>query len=204
MTAIPCGQKKSNRAISHSQTVTPPLAAIDGMTFRLNTATTNSNAKSTRPRTRFRCGWLGSEVIGSSGDWVIVPSNSIGLGSFDHPMIRWPDGTKTRSVLVRCDSSYPLVLCRGQRIGNVRECCEVLVDVGFRVLHRNRPLLIPPIRLRHHSAIDHRKPVMAPQVDVDRQPVAIVFDLCRIQHQRAIHAGARDVSLQTGFGDYPA
>ena len=30
----------------HSQTVTPPLAAIDGTTFRLKTATTKSNTRS--------------------------------------------------------------------------------------------------------------------------------------------------------------
>ena len=42
--------------MSQSQTVTPPLAAIDGTTFRLKTATTNSSTRSQRPRTRFRCG----------------------------------------------------------------------------------------------------------------------------------------------------
>src|SRR5271165_4041366 len=48
--------------------VTPPLAAIDGSTFRLKTATTNSSTKSRCPRTRFRCGWL-SAVLAS---WVNV------------------------------------------------------------------------------------------------------------------------------------
>ena len=54
MTAIPCGQKNSTREMIHNQTVTPPLAAIEGTTLRLNTATTNSRTKSPRPSTRFR------------------------------------------------------------------------------------------------------------------------------------------------------
>src|SRR5579872_7173460 len=54
MTAIPCGQKKSIRAMIHNQTVTPPLAAIDGTTLRLKTATTKSRTRSQRPRTRFK------------------------------------------------------------------------------------------------------------------------------------------------------
>src|ERR1700683_1769560 len=59
---MPCGQKKSSKAMIQSQTVTPPLAAIDGTTFRLKTATTKSRTRSQRPRTRFRCGWLASWV----------------------------------------------------------------------------------------------------------------------------------------------
>ena len=39
-----------------SQIVTPPLAAIEGTTLRLNTATTKSRTRSQRPRTRLRCG----------------------------------------------------------------------------------------------------------------------------------------------------
>ena len=42
MTAIPCGQKNQQQRNDHSQIVTPLLAAIDGTTFRLNTATTNN------------------------------------------------------------------------------------------------------------------------------------------------------------------
>src|SRR5213082_3552591 len=60
MTAIPCGQKNSNREMIQSQTVNPPFAAIEGTTFRLKTATTNSSTRSQRPRTRLRCGCLGS------------------------------------------------------------------------------------------------------------------------------------------------
>src|SRR6185312_9433825 len=60
MTAMPCGQKNNSSDTIHSQTVTPPLAAIDGTTFRLKMATTNNRTKSARPRTRLRCGWSGS------------------------------------------------------------------------------------------------------------------------------------------------
>src|ERR1700685_2129776 len=56
MTAIPCGQKKSTSEMIQSQTVTPPLAAIDGTTLRLKTATTKRRTRSKRPRTRRRCG----------------------------------------------------------------------------------------------------------------------------------------------------
>jgi len=38
----------------HNQTVTPPLAAIEGTTFRLKIATTNSKTRSVRPSTRLR------------------------------------------------------------------------------------------------------------------------------------------------------
>src|SRR5579864_4494181 len=61
MTAIPCGQKKSKIEMIHNQIVTPPLAAMDGTTFKLKTATTNSSTRSQRPRTRLRCGELASE-----------------------------------------------------------------------------------------------------------------------------------------------
>ena len=55
MTAMPCGQKNRTSEMIHSQTVTPPLAAIEGTTFKLKTATTNSNTKSRRPRARIKC-----------------------------------------------------------------------------------------------------------------------------------------------------
>src|SRR5258708_28369665 len=56
MTAMPCGQKKSTSEMIQSQTVTPPLAAIEGTTLRLKTATTKSKTRSHRPSTRRRCG----------------------------------------------------------------------------------------------------------------------------------------------------
>src|SRR5260221_6899295 len=53
---MPCGQKNRTSEIIHSQTVTPPFAAMDGTTFRLNTATTNSRTRSQRPKTLRRRG----------------------------------------------------------------------------------------------------------------------------------------------------
>src|SRR5258708_13248008 len=53
---MPCGQKNRTSEIIHSQTVTPPFAAMDGTTFRLNTATTNSRTRSQRPKTRRKRG----------------------------------------------------------------------------------------------------------------------------------------------------
>src|SRR5579871_899669 len=63
MTAIPCGQKKRRREMIQSQTVTPPLAAIEGTTLRLKTATTNSRTRSRRPRARMRCGCAVCAVV---------------------------------------------------------------------------------------------------------------------------------------------
>src|SRR5215472_5324507 len=56
MTARPCGQKKRRSEMIQSQTVTPPLVAIEGTTFRLNTATTKRRTRSQRPRTRLSWG----------------------------------------------------------------------------------------------------------------------------------------------------
>src|ERR1700690_1513604 len=63
MTAMPCGQKKRSKAMIQSQTVTPPLAAIDGTTLRLKTATTKSKTRSKRPSTRLRWGWLAGSAL---------------------------------------------------------------------------------------------------------------------------------------------
>src|ERR1700723_580058 len=57
MTAIPCGQKKRRREMIQSQMVTPPLAAIEGTTLRLKTATTNRRTRARRPRARIKWGW---------------------------------------------------------------------------------------------------------------------------------------------------
>src|SRR5437899_4277252 len=56
MTAMPWGQKKRVREMSQSQMVTPPLAAMEGTTLRLKTATTKRRMRSLRPRTRRRWG----------------------------------------------------------------------------------------------------------------------------------------------------
>src|SRR5467141_1042730 len=79
--------------------------------------------------------------------------------------------------------------------------CEVFVNVGFRVLNGDGPLLVPPIGLREDATIDHGEPIVAPEIDVDLGPVAVVLNLLRIEHQRAVYAGAGDVGLQAGFLD---
>src|ERR1700733_10644367 len=58
VTAAPCGQKKQERANSHSHSVTGPEAETAGIRFRLATATTKSNTRSRRPSTRSRPGFL--------------------------------------------------------------------------------------------------------------------------------------------------
>src|ERR1700719_1479521 len=88
-----------------------------------------------------------------------------------------------------------LLLRLSQRGSNFLKHREMLVDVGLGVLHRDGPLLVPPIRLREHAAIYHRKPVMAPQIDIDGRPVTVVANFLWVQHQRAIYTGAYDVRL---------
>src|SRR6202008_3963703 len=66
ITATPCGQKNKRSDTSHSQMVTPPFAAMDGSTFRLNTATTNSSMRSRRPSTRFRWGWFSTVAVSAA------------------------------------------------------------------------------------------------------------------------------------------
>src|SRR4029077_5799985 len=74
---------------------------------------------------------------------------------------------------------------------------KMTVNVCFGVLNRDGPLLVPPIGLGEHAAIDHAKPVVSPEIDIDLGPVAVVLNLLRIEHQRAVDAGADDVGLQT-------
>src|SRR5580693_4081174 len=61
---MPCGKKKRRREMIQSQIVTPPLAAIEGTTLRLKTATTKRRTRSRRPRARIRWGW--------GAGWVVV------------------------------------------------------------------------------------------------------------------------------------
>src|SRR5258706_4675089 len=70
MTAMPCGQKKRMSEMIQSQMVTPPLAAMDGTTFRLKTATTKRRTRSRHPRARMRWGW--------AAGWVVVDKVSCG------------------------------------------------------------------------------------------------------------------------------
>src|SRR5438552_17382390 len=72
---MPCGQKKSASEMIHSQTVTPPLAAMDGTTLRLKTATTKSRTRSHRPSTRRRCS--ASCVTGADGAAVTSFANGV-------------------------------------------------------------------------------------------------------------------------------
>src|SRR5690349_18579920 len=170
MTAMPCGQKNSTSEISHSHTVTPPLAAIDGTTFRLKTATTNSSTRSKRPSTRFRCG-CSSVVIGSS------ESRSGRSETQQSPI--------ACRVSVRGNRGSFLLRLR-QRRRQVFERRNVLVNVGLGVLHRHCPLFIPPVGLRHHAAVHHSEPVVTPQLGIHFQPVAVVAYLPRRKHQRPV------------------
>src|SRR5262249_58333358 len=63
---------------------------------------------------------------------------------------------------------------------------QVLADISLRVLHGNGPLLVPPVGLSEHAAVDHRKPILSPQINIDGSPVAIVADFLGIEHQRAV------------------
>src|SRR5271156_3759602 len=138
---------------------------------------------------------IGSSVIGRA--WSSSPSGS---RVFNQPMTRWPDDP---IPLMCCYSSQPLLLRRGQRPSNVGKRRQVPVYVRLGVLHGNRPLLVPPVRLRHHATIHHAEPVVPPQVNVNWQPVAVVTNLLRIQHQRSVCSRAGDVTLQSDLSDRP-
>src|ERR1700687_5049874 len=205
MTAMPCGKKKRRREMIQSQTVTPPLAAIEGTTFRLKTATTNRSTRSRRPSARIRWGW--------AADWVVVDN------FFGNASLRWRTATAVATsvavvhagadecvrpyviLMGDCDWGGALLLRFRQRGGDVIEGRQVLVNVGLGMLNRDGPLLIPPIGLRHHTAVDHAEPVVTPEIDIDWLPVAIVANFFRIQHQRAVRSGLGDVGLQAHFGD---
>src|ERR1700740_1272180 len=176
MTAIPCGQKKRTSEIIQSQTVTPPLAAMEGTTLRLKTATTKRRTRSQRPRTRLRCG----ASSGSTTCRAVVMTSFANLTLSYVPGDRAsvPGGSNVR------DTAFSLRL--GQGRSDLVKHRQVLVDVRFGVLHGDGPLLVPPIRLRQNAAIDHSEPVVPPQVDVNLGPVAVIADFLRIEHQRAI------------------
>src|ERR1017187_5409703 len=55
-----------------SQMVTPPLAAMDGTTLRLKTATTKSSTRSRRPSARIRWGWAGWAVVDTFRVWLLA------------------------------------------------------------------------------------------------------------------------------------
>src|ERR1700742_559850 len=90
---MPCGQKNRTREMIQSQTVTPPLAAIEGTTLRLKTATTKRRTRSQRPSTRRRCG--ASDVETAAGEFAATGVVAI---SFDN--VGSPRGVKkTRANL---------------------------------------------------------------------------------------------------------
>src|ERR1700688_2071315 len=60
---MPCGQKKRRSEMIQSQMVTPPLAAMEGTTFKLKTATTKRRTRSRRPRARMSLGGAGWAVV---------------------------------------------------------------------------------------------------------------------------------------------
>src|SRR5436189_2728493 len=96
---MPCGQKNNRIEMIHSQIVTPPFAAIEGTTFRLKTATTNSKTRSQRPRTRFRCGGLAESLAPDK----VAPYIKGGRG-------RPPHTNAPYKCLVRNHRSSPLLL----------------------------------------------------------------------------------------------
>src|SRR6266853_4737941 len=187
---MPCGQKKSAREIIHSQTVTPPFAALDGTTLRLKTATTKSRTRSPRPSTRRRCG----ASCASSADGAAVASFANGVFSYWTERCRLVSGRAHK-----CRAAFLLGFCKRGR--DFLENRKMLLNVRFRVLNGDGPLLIPPIRLCQHAAINHAEPVVAPEIDIDFGPVAVVQNFLGIKHQRAIDSGAGDIGLQAGFFD---
>src|SRR5271169_2826240 len=78
---------------------------------------------------------------------------------------------------------------------------EMLVDVGFRVLDGDGPLLVPPVGLRQDAAVNHREPVVAPKIDVDIGPIAIIANFLRVEHQRAVDSSTYHVGLKPGLLD---
>src|SRR5437870_4488299 len=75
------------------------------------------------------------------------------------------------------------------------------IDIHVRVGDRNGPLLVPPVRLAEHPAVDHTEPVVLPQVDVDRNPVAIIPQRLGVEHERAVRSDADRISGEPGGGN---
>src|ERR1700681_2998925 len=117
---MPCGQKKSSSEISHNHTVTPPLAAMEGTTLRLKTATTKRRTRSQRPKTRRKCGTLVSRALTSgtltSVD-IISPAFDDGELSGSVPAVRSP-ARITRKIYLMPGRAHEgdtaLLLCLSQ------------------------------------------------------------------------------------------
>src|ERR1700751_1020229 len=96
----------------------------------------------------------------------------------------WADSCARPTCSVRGQSWFfpgTFLLCFREGRGDVIKRSDMLIDIRFRVLHRHRPLLVLPIRLRHYSTIHHAEPVVAPQIQIDPEPIAIVLDLLRAE-----------------------
>src|SRR5215469_12305787 len=85
------------------------------------------------------------------------------------PTFSWFGTTKSVFIathgpgrLVRDHGRAALLLRFRQSRRHVAKRCDMLVYVGFRMLDRDGPLLIPPVRLSHYAAVDHAKPVVPP------------------------------------------
>src|SRR5579884_3972490 len=83
---------------------------------------------------------------------------------------------KSRGVGAERAYGHTLLLRRSEGGSHFGEDLQVLVDVLVSVLHRDGPLLVPPVRLREDAAVGHGKPVVGPDVLVDVVPVAIIAD----------------------------
>src|SRR5258708_11017956 len=88
---MPCGQKNKISEMVHSQTVTPPLAAMEGTTLRLKTATTKRRTRSHRPRTRRRRG-----ASGLTGVAIAIVAPFAKFVFYQFLRRRLADGRKTR------------------------------------------------------------------------------------------------------------
>src|SRR5579872_2479394 len=155
MTAMPWGQKKNASASSQSHTVMNPPAATTGTRFIFVMATTQSHVRSHVPRTRRRCG-----VLFCTAGWAVLVAMA-GGGSVDR------DG-------------FPLLRVRQCR-SHFREHLQMTVDICLGVRHRQRPLLVPPVRLCHHAPVGHGEPVVRPEIFIHVIPVAIIAHSLRIE-----------------------
>src|SRR5580698_10349800 len=93
---MPCGQKKRASEMIQSQTVTPPLAAIDGTTLRLKTATTKRRTRSQRPRTRRRCG---ASCVDAAAAGEFAASGVVAI-SFDNVVFSPRERQKQKQISV--------------------------------------------------------------------------------------------------------
>src|SRR5258708_5295372 len=179
---------------------------MDGTTLRLKTATTKRRTRAQRPSTRRRPGASRAAfvvVVTSVAKFVLPSVRGVGLSTKEKIAGPAKPGLCLVSLMAGGTDKRqaPFLLGLGKRGCDFLKRREMLVDVGFRVLHGDSPLFVPPIRLGKHAAIDHGEPVVAPKIDIDLGPVAVVLDFLRIEHQRAIDASAGDVGLQTRLLD---